>query len=115
MGADGAGDKGQGVLFRDKRQGFPVFPLAAQLDVFGDILADGAAVLTGGGKAIQQGHLFTQLPGGQGLDGLLVMGVSVYAVAQAAQGQEVHPGKGLEGLFIEQQPHIPESAVAAGL
>ena len=101
VGADGAGDKGQGVLFRDKRQGFPVFPLAAQLDVFGDILADRAAVLAGGGEAIQQGHLFAQLPGGQGLDGLLIVGIPVHPVAQAAQGQEVHPGEGLEGLFIE--------------
>ena len=64
VGADGAGGEGEGVLLRDEDQRLGVLFLAAQLDILGNILPDGAAALAGSGIAVHQGHLFQQFPPG---------------------------------------------------
>ncbi len=68
--ADSAGDERQGVLLGDELQRGGVEALAAELEVFGNILFNGAAALAGGLEAVKQRHLFTALAGGQRLDGL---------------------------------------------
>ena len=47
VGADGAGDEGQGVLLSNEAQGGGVLALAAQLNILGNVLMDGAAALAG--------------------------------------------------------------------
>ena len=58
MGADGAGDKGQGVLLGNEPQGILKTLLTAQLNVFRNILLNGTAAFAGRGEAVQQGNLF---------------------------------------------------------
>lgn len=51
VGADGAGDKGQGIALKDNLQGLLIFALPHQRQVGGDVLVDGAALPAGGGEA----------------------------------------------------------------
>ena len=64
VGADGAGDEGQGVLLGDEAQGGGVLALAAQLNILGNVLTDGAAAFAGGGEAVDQRHLVVELAAG---------------------------------------------------
>ena len=71
--ADRAGDERQGVALRDEGQRLVIQALAAQLEILGDVLCDGAAAAAGGGVAIEPGHLFLGLARGQRLDRLAVV------------------------------------------
>ena len=64
VGADGAGQEGQGILLGDELQGRGVQALAAQLHILGNVLLNGAAALTGGGEAVQPGDAFLTLAAG---------------------------------------------------
>ena len=70
VGADGAGDEGQGVALEDDFQGLFVFARPGGHQIGGDILLNGAAAPAGGFEAVDEGHLPAVLPVGQGLDGL---------------------------------------------
>ena len=115
VGADGAGDEGQGVLLQNDFQRGGVVPLAAQLDVLGDVLADGAAALAGGGEAVHQGHLAVKLPPGQGLDGLHVVLVLPDGQGQGLHLVHVHLSKGVEGQGLQLLADLRKALVAAGL
>ena len=114
VGADGAGGEGQGVFLRDKRQRFGILALAAQLNVFRDVLPDGAATFAGGGEAVQQGNLFRQLPPGQGLDVLQVVLVPPGGKGQRVDAQHIHTGEGLEVQLVQNLADLGEALVAAG-
>ena len=58
VSADGAGDERQSVLFSDELEGGTIEALAAELDVFGDVLMDRAAALAGGREAVESKGLF---------------------------------------------------------
>ena len=57
VGADGAGDEGQGVAVGDDLQGLLIPAGIDQHQVSGNILLDGAAVAAGGGEAVDEGDL----------------------------------------------------------
>ena len=115
MCADGAGDERQRVLFRDELQGRTIQALAAQLDVFGDVLLDGAAALTGSRETVDQGNLLVGLALRHRLDGLGVMPVGVAGGAQIRDGSSVGAGKCLEGHAFDLFAHLDEAVVSAGL
>ena len=115
VGADGARDEGQGVLLADEPQGGGVFALPAQLNVLGNVLADGAAALAGGGEAVQQGHFLIELPPGQRLHGLDVVFVGPGRQGQGLDARHVHAGEGLELQGVQLVADLDEALVAAGL
>lgn len=115
VGADGAGDEGQRIFLGNEGERLGVAALAAQLDILGNVLADGTAALAGGGEAIQQGDLFIELPPGQRLDGLDVIAVRAGGEGQRLNGVYVHAGKGLEVQGIQLVADLLEALVAAGL
>ena len=115
MGADGAGDEGQGVFLADEAQGGVIPALAAQLDILRDVLLDGAAALAGGGEAVHQGHLLVELPPGQGFHGLDVVLVGPGRQGQGLDARHVHAGKGLELHGVQLVADLDEALVAAGL
>ena len=115
VGADGAGNEGQGVLLGNELQGRAVQSLTHQLDVLGNILCDGAAALTGSGEAIQPRHLLLALPLGDGLDGLDMVIVGVGGGTQLADGLGVRAAEGLVGHLLHLLHHLIQAIVAAGL
>ena len=115
VGADGAGNEGQGVLLGNELQRRAVQALAHQLDVLGDVLCDGAAALTGGGEAVQPRHLLLALALGDGLDGLDVVIVGVGGGAELANGLGVRAAECLVGHLLHLLHHLIEAIVAAGL
>ena len=115
VGADGAGDKGQGVLLQNHPQGGLVLALTAELDILGDILSDGAAALAGGRVAVEERDLLIELPPGQRLDGLPVQGIAAGLQCQGREGHGVHLGEGLEGQLLQLLADLLEPLVAAGL
>ena len=64
VGADSSGDEGQGVLLQNDLQRLGISALAAELDILGDVLADGAPALAGGGEAVEEGDLLIEFPPG---------------------------------------------------
>ncbi len=115
MGADGARDKGQGVLLADEPQGGGVLALPAQLDVLRDVLADGAAALAGSGEAVQQGHLLAELTAGKGLHGLDVVLIGPGRQGQGLDARHVHAREGLKLQGVQLVADLDEALVAAGL
>ena len=115
VGADGAGGEGQGVFLRDQGQGLGVLFLAAQLDILGNILPDGAATLAGGGKAVHQRHLFQHFPPGQGLDVLQVVLIPPGGQGQCVDTQYIHAAEGGEVQLVQNFADLGEALVAAGL
>ncbi len=115
MGADGARDEGQGVLLADEPQGGGVLALPAQLNVLGNVLADGAAALAGSGEAVQQGHLLAELTAGKGLHGLDVVLIGPGRQGQGLDARHVHAGEGLELQGVQLVADLDEALVAAGL
>ena len=115
VGADGAGDKGQGVLLQNHPQGSLVFALTAELNILGDVLADGAAALAGRRIAVKERHLFIELPPGQGLDGLPVEGIPASFQRKRRESHGIHLGEGLEGELLQLLPDLLEALIAAGL
>ena len=113
VGADGAGDEGQGVLLRDEPQGGGVLALAAQLNVLGNVLLDGAAALAGRGEAVHQGDLLIQLPPGQGLDVLHMVLIGPGGQGQSLNGTHIHAGEGLEVHGVQLVADLDEPLVAA--
>ena len=115
VGADGAGDKGQGVLLQNHPQSSLVFALTAELDILGDILTNGAAALAGRRIAVKERHLFIELSPGQGLDGLPVEGIPAGFQRKRRESHGIHLGKGLEGELFQLLPDLLEALIAAGL
>ena len=115
VGADGAGDEGQGVLLGDQLEGRSVEPLAAKLDILGNVLPDGTSALTGRGKAVDPGHPLLTLAGGQGLDGLQVMIIALGAAGHVRDGGAVRAGKGAVGHRLHLFHHLAQTVVPAGL
>ena len=115
VGADGAGDEGQGVAVGDDAQGLLVLALAHLHQIGGNILLDGAAGAAGGGEAVDEGHLFVQLAAGDGLHGLLIVAVGGDALRQSGRPGRVHPLPGLIGDVRQGPADLAEPLVAAGL
>ena len=115
VGADGAGDKRQGVLLSDELQRRAVQSLIAQLHILGNILRDGAAALAGCGEAVDPGHLLLALAAGQGLDGLDVVDIGVAGAAHVADGLRIRAGKRLIRHRLHLLHHLIQTVVAAGL
>ncbi len=115
VGADGAGDEGQRVLFGDELQRRSEQPLAAQLHVFRDVLLNGAAALAGGDEAVSPGHAVGALAAGQRLDGLHVAPVGVTGGGQGADGLGVGAGEGTVGECLHLLHHLAQAVVTAGL
>ena len=115
MGADGAGGEGEGVLLRDEGQRLGVLFLAAQLNILGNILPDGAAALAGSGEAVHQRHLFQQFPPGQGLDVLQMVLIPPGGQGQCVDTQYIHAAEGGEVQLVQNFADLGEALVAAGL
>ena len=115
VGAEGAGEEGQGVLLGDELQSRAVQALADQLHIFGDILLDGTAALAGSREAVQPRHLLVALAAGQGLDGLDVVEVRVAGGGQVTDGLRVRAGEGAVGQSLHLLHHLQQAVVAAGL
>ena len=115
VGADGAGGEGQGVLLSDEGQRLSVLFLAAQLNILGNILPDGAAALAGSGEAVHQRHLFQQFPPGQGLDVLQVVLIPPGGQGQCVDAQYIHTAEGGEVQLVQNLTDLGEALVAAGL
>ena len=115
VGADGAGEEGQGVLLGDELQGRAVEALAAELQILGDVLLDGAAALAGGLEAVQQGNGFLALAGGQGLDGLAVVGIGAGGHGEARDGGAVRAGEGPVLHALGLLHHLAQAVISAGL
>ncbi|MPM94435.1 hypothetical protein SDC9_141581 [bioreactor metagenome] len=115
MGADGAGDKGQGVFLHNQPQCVPIPALMAQLDILRNILPDGTAALAGGGEAAQQRHLFIQLPPGQGLDRLDVVFIPPRLQRQRLDALHIHGDKRLVTKLFQLLGNLLETLIAAGL
>ena len=115
VGADGAGDKGQGVLLGDELQRRGVQALSAQLHILGNVLSDGAATLTRGDKAVHPGHTVLIFASGQGLDGLEMVEVGVAADAERLNGGGVGAVESGKGHILHLFAHLAQSVVAAGL
>ena len=115
VGADGAGGEGEGVLLSDQGQRLGVLFLAAQLNILGNILPDGAAALAGSGEAVHQGHLFQQFPPGQGLDVLQMVLIPTGGQGQRVDTQYIHAAEGGEVQLVQNFADLGEALVAAGL
>ena len=115
VGADGAGEEGQGVLLGDELQGRAVETLAAELQILGDVLVDGAAALAGGLEAVQQGDGLVALAGGQGLDGLAVVGVGAGGHGEFRDRGAVGAGEGAVLHALGLLHHLAQAVVSAGL
>ena len=113
--ADGAGNKGQRILLGDELQSFVVKPLSAQLDVFWNVLRDGAAALAGSYVAVDQRNRLTVFAGRQRLDGLDVVIVGTAGAAHFRDGLGIGAGKGLEFHAFNLFRHLCKTVVTAGL
>ena len=114
VGADGAGDEGQGVLLGDELQSRGVQALSAKLHILGNVLSDGAAALTRGDKAVHPGHTVLILASGQRLDGLEVVEVGVAADAERLNGGGVGAMESGKGHILDLFAHLAQTVVAAG-
>ena len=115
VGADGAGGEGEGVLLRDEGQRLGVLFLAAQLNILGNILPDGAAALAGSGEAVHQRHLFQQFPPGQRFDVLQMVLIPPGGQGQCVDTQYIHAAEGGEVQLVQNFADLGEALVAAGL
>ena len=115
VGADGAGGEGQGVLLSDQGQRLGVLFLAAQLNILGNILPDGAAALAGSGEAVHQRHLFQQFPPGQRFDVLQMVLIPPGGQGQCVDTQYIHAAEGGEVQLVQNFADLCEALVAAGL
>ena len=115
VGADGAGQEGQGILLGDKLQRRAVQALVHQLQILGNVLCDGAAALTGCAEAIDPGHVLLALAAGQGLDGLHVVHVGVAGGGHFADGLGIGTAEGLIGHVLHLFHHLQQAVVSAGL
>ena len=113
--ADGAGDEGQGVLLGDELERGTVETLAAQLEVLGNVLLDGAAALAGRDEAVEPGHLLGGLAAGQGLDGLEVMVIRAGGGGEVGDGGGVGAGEGTVLHRLDLLDHLEQAVVAARL
>ena len=75
VGADGARNEGKGVAVGDDLQSLLIVPGVDPHEIGGNILMNGAPGAAGGGKTVQQRDLLVQLAAGDGLHGLMVVGV----------------------------------------
>ncbi len=115
VGTDGAGDERQGVFLCDQTQGLIIQALAAELQIFGDILLDGTAAPARRREAVEPGHRLFALAVGQRLDGLDVVRVCTAREAQGLDGLRVGAVKGTEGQLLHRFAHLGQAVVAAGL
>ena len=115
MRADRAGDERQSVALRDKGQSLVIQALAAQLEILGDVLCDGAAAAAGGGVAIEPGYLFLGLARGQRLDGLAVVRVRAAGGGQSRNGLGVRAVERAERHTGRLFGHLGQAVVAARL
>ena len=115
VGADRAGDERQRVLFRDEPEGGEIFPAAAELDVFRDILPDGAAAFAGGGEAVKQRHSLRELARRERLYGLAVFCILPRCARERGDGFHVHLGEGLVFAGRERFGDLRHARIAAGL
>ena len=117
MCADGAGDEGQGVLVGDDLESLKEQALAAQLNVFGNILAEGAAALAGCLEAVGKGQHLILAHGALGgfLYGLYVILVGNSLLGKLCNGLVVHAVKGLEFALVKELAKLYHAAVSAGL
>ena len=113
--ADGAGDERQGVLLGDELERGAVKTLAAQLEVLGNVLLDGAAALAGRDEAVEPGHLLGGLAAGQGLDGLEVMVIRAGGGGEVGDGGGVGAGEGAVLHRLDLLDHLEQAVVAARL
>ena len=113
--ADGAGDERQRVLLSDELQCRAVKTLAAELDILGDVLMDGAAALARRSEAVDEGHGLRALARGDGLDGLEMMHVGVRRGAHLRNGSRVGAGEGAVGKRLDLFDHLRKAVVSAGL
>ena len=113
--ADRAGDERQGVALRDEGQRLVIQALAAQLEILGDVLRDGAAAAAGGGVAIEPGYLFLGLARGQRLDGLAVVRVRAAGGGQGRNGLSVRAVERAERHAGSLFGHLGQAVVAARL
>ena len=114
VGADGAGDEGQGVALEDHLQRFLVLAVGGQAQVGGNVLLNGTAAPAGRGKAVHQGHLCRQLLGGNGLHRLAVMAAGAGLPGDAGNPLHVHPGPGALAAH-HLLADLGKALVAAGL
>ena len=115
MGADGAGDKGQGVLQKNDLQGLLGLARSHELQIRGDILVDGAALLAGSHETVGQGHRTFDLSGGKGLHGLHMVLVGLSRFHQLGHTLGVHALKSFSLVLCENLSDLLQSLVAAGL
>ena len=113
--ADRAGDERQSVALRDKGQRLVIQALAAQLEILGDVLCDGAAAAAGGGVAIEPRHLFLGLARGQRLDGLAVVRIRAAGGGQSRNGLGVRAVKRAERHAGRLFGHLGQAVIAARL
>ena len=115
VGADSSSNEGQGVLLQNDLQRLGIPALTAELDILGDVLADGAPALAGSGEAVEEGDLLIELSPGQGLDGLDMVFIAADGEGQGLYLLHVHAGKGLEFQRLQLFADLFEPLVAAGL
>ena len=115
MGADRAGDEGQSVLFGNQLQRLVIEALAAELDVFRDVLLDRAAAFAGSLETVEPGHGILGLPGRKRLDRFDVVIVRMTGLAHVRNSLCVRPGEGGERQVLHLFAHLDQTVVAAGL
>ena len=115
VGADGAGDEGQGVALEDDLQGPFVVARPGGHQIGRDILLNGAAAPAGGFEAVDEGHLPAVLPVGQGLDGLAAGGPGAGRLRQGGHLGGIHAGEGGTAAVHQLPADLAQALVAAGL
>src|SRR5699024_3947706 len=92
-----------------------VLALAAELDVLGNILADGTAALAGSGEAVNERHLTVELPPGQRLDSFHMVLVAADGNGQGLHLLHIHRSEGMEAKHLQFLSDLLETLVSAGL
>ena len=115
MRADGSRDKGQRIFFADDCERFRVPAFADKIQIGGNILMNGTALLTGSGETIQEGNPAFQLAVGLGLGRLDVARVQRRAPTQGGKLFKVDAVKGVIGLSGQRPRNGLQAVVAAGL
>ena len=115
VGADGAGDEGQGVAPGDDLQSLLILPGVHRHEVGGDVLFDGTAGPAGGLEAVNEGDLLVRLAAGDGFYGLGVAAGAGDGLHQGLYLVRVHPGPARRAGVHEDAADLAEPLVAAGL
>ena len=115
VGAEGAGDEGQGVALQNDVQRVLQTALFDGPQIAGNVLPDGAAATAGGLVAVDERHGPAVLAARQRLDGLAVAGLAGHGLVQRFDGGHVHARKGGGAAVHEDAADLAEPVIAAGL